>query len=174
LRDMAEVWKAIGRADLYEDYRPLADQLKAAIDKGMADATTDMPDGSLFVPRAVYTGEQPYRAITETRIGSYWNLVMPYGFASGYWPMDGPKMGRIVDYMHNYGGLFLGLLRFNLLPHAYWRIPCGRASGLLHHRRRQRVPARVPADDRGAGPGRAAGAHLLRETRPTAWRETPL
>jgi len=127
LRDMAEVWRQIGRKDLYEQYRPLAEQLKEAIDKGMATATTDMPDGALFIPRAVYTGEQPYRAITETRIGSYWNLVMPYGFASGYWPMDGPEMGRILDYMHNYGVLFLGLLRFN-----YYPTPIGsyRADGL--------------------------------------------
>lgn len=116
LRDMAEVWKAVGRQELYDQYRPLADELKARIDAGMAGAVSEMDNGSLFVPRALHTGEQPYDAITETRVGSYWNLVMPYGFASGYWPMDGPELGRIVDYMHTHGGLFLGLLRFNYYP----------------------------------------------------------
>ncbi len=118
IRDMAEVWKSVGRDDLYERYRPLADQLKAAIDKGMGEAVTEMDNGSLFVPRALYTGEQPYAAITETRIGSYWNLVIPYAFATGYWPMDGPELGRIADYMHSHGATFLGLLRFNYYPTA--------------------------------------------------------
>lgn len=116
IRDMAEVWKAVGRTDLYDQYRPLADQLKAAIDKGMTEAVTEMKDGSLFVPRALYTGELPYTSITETRIGSYWNLVIPYAFATGYWPMDGPEMGRIADYMHGHGATFLGMLRFNYYP----------------------------------------------------------
>lgn len=116
IRDMAEVWKAVGRTDLYERYRPLADQLKSAIDKGMTEAVTEMKDGSLFVPRALHTGELPYSSITETRIGSYWNLVIPYAFATGYWPMDGPELGRIADYMHGHGATFLGLLRFNYYP----------------------------------------------------------
>lgn len=116
IRDMAEVWKAIGRTDLYDRYRPLADQLKAAIDRGMVKAVSAMDNGSLFVPRALYTGEQPYTSITETRIGSYWNLFIPYAFATGYWPMDGPELGRIADYMHSHGATFLGLLRFNYYP----------------------------------------------------------
>lgn len=116
IRDMAAVWKSIGRSDLHDRFRPLADELKAAIDKGMATAVTDMDDGTLFIPRALYTGEAAYPSITETRIGSYWNLVMPYAFATGYWPMDGPELGRIAAYMHTHGGLFLGLLRFNYYP----------------------------------------------------------
>ena len=127
MRDMAEVWRAIGREDLYETWRPVADRLKAAIDAGMRGAVQSLDDGSLFVPRALYLEEAAYPFITETKIGSYWNLVMPYAFASGYWPMDGPEVGRILDYMHGYGGLFLGLLRFN-----YYPTPIGsyRADGL--------------------------------------------
>ncbi len=43
-------------------------------------------------------------------------LVMPYGFASGYWPMDGPDLGRILDYTHQHGGICLGMRRFNVSP----------------------------------------------------------
>ena len=28
-------------------------------------------------------GERPYASLTEARLGSYWNLVMPYALASG-------------------------------------------------------------------------------------------
>ena len=45
--------------------------------------------------------------------------------------MDGQAIGRILDYMHGHGGLFLGLMRFN-----YYPTPIGsyRADGLPGYR----------------------------------------
>ena len=50
-----------------------------------------MRDGTLFVPIRLLDGERPYRRLTGSRLGSYWNLVMPYALASGIFPPGGAR-----------------------------------------------------------------------------------
>ena len=127
MRDLAVIWKEIGRADLYERYFPVAQGLKEAIAQAMTSSQKDMSDGTLFIPRMMLE-EAPIEApVTETRLGSYWNLCMPYAFASGFWDPHGNDMDRIVGFMRNHGSFLLGLVRFN-----YYPTPIGsyRAKGL--------------------------------------------
>ena len=39
-----------------------------------------MKDGSLFVPAVLLAKHKPFDAVTRSRLGSYWNLVMPYAW----------------------------------------------------------------------------------------------
>ena len=114
---MAQAWKCIGRDDLHAAYAPVAARLKAALLGAVAQSQQTLPNGAIFVPSALLEEDQPpYDPITETRLGSYWNLCMPYAFASGLWDVNGPDMDGIVNYLHNHGALLLGLLRFNYYP----------------------------------------------------------
>ena len=117
LRDMAQAWRLISRDDLYARYAPTAASLKAGLLDAIARSQQTLGDGSLFVPSMLLEGEQPpYDPITGTRLGSYWNLCMPYAFASGLWDVNGPDMDGIVKYLHNHGAILLGLMRFNYYP----------------------------------------------------------
>ncbi|MCL4691624.1 MAG: hypothetical protein KJ060_03835 [Candidatus Hydrogenedentes bacterium] len=127
MRDMAMVWRDIGREDLHDRYAPVAQDLNAAIGRAMAESQVAMPDGTLFIPRMLLEDAPVEAPVTETRLGSYWNLCMPYAFASGFWDPQGEDMDRIMGFMRNHGSFLLGLLRFN-----YYPTPIGsyRAGGL--------------------------------------------
>src|SRR5262249_15778087 len=56
-------------------------------------------------------GEKPYRRLTESRGGSYWNLVMPYALATGLLKPGGPQARGVLKYMLLHGSRFLGLVR---------------------------------------------------------------
>ena len=70
-----------------------------------------MPDGSLFVPATVTDPSRPYPRITGTRDGSYWNLVMPYAFASGFFSPGGGEAAGILRYLSLHGSRILGVTR---------------------------------------------------------------
>ena len=116
LRDMAIVWKTIGRNDLYERYYPVSKALKDAITQAIIASQTDLPDGTLFIPRMLLEETTVETPVTETRLGSYWNLCMPYAFASGFWDLQGEDMDRIIGFIRQHGSFMLGLLRFNYYP----------------------------------------------------------
>ena len=62
-----------------------------------------MPDRSLFLPATLTDPSRPYPRITATRDGSYWNLVMPYAFASGFFPPGGGEAKGILRYLSLHG-----------------------------------------------------------------------
>lgn len=116
LRDMAQVWKETGHGVEARLAEETASRLRSALRKALDRSVTWLPDGSLFVPSVLLEGQKPFDPITETRLGSYWNLVMPYAYASGFWEPDSREMEGISRYVHRYGGVLLGLLRFNYYP----------------------------------------------------------
>lgn len=118
MRDMVQVWKALGNDELANRFGPVVEAFGRSLRDVVAKSSTVLPDGSLFVPSMLLEpGEsKPYDPITETRIGSYWNLCMPYAFASGLWDPSGEDMGQILKFMHDHGAILLGLLRFNYYP----------------------------------------------------------
>ena len=116
LRDLAEVWGCLGQQAQAARFRPVAAQLRQAIRTAVEAATTRLPDGSRFVSNVLYEKAPVYDPITATRLGSYWNLCMPYAFSSGFWDPAGEEMGGILDFIHGHGGILLGLLRFNYYP----------------------------------------------------------
>jgi len=117
LRDMAEVWGLTGRQDLREKYRAAADKLRDAITHALEKSQSTLSDGTLFVPSILLDNKKEvYDPVTKTRMGSYWNLCMPYAFSSGFWPANSADMDHITGFMRNHGSLMLGLVRFNYYP----------------------------------------------------------
>jgi hypothetical protein len=53
----------------------------------------------------------PFDRLTATREGSYWNLVMPYALASGFFPAHSAAAHGIVRYVLGHGSRLLGVTR---------------------------------------------------------------
>ncbi len=116
LRAMADVWARTNRPNLAAQASQAADRLDAGLRAAVAAAQVAMPDGSLFWPIALVDGtEHPYDALTATKRGSYWNLVMPYVLASGFVRPHSAEADGLLAYLLNHGSRFLGLVRFS--PH---------------------------------------------------------
>jgi hypothetical protein len=70
-----------------------------------------MSDGSLFLPYSLANGTRPFDQISASRLGSYWNLVVPYAFASGFFRPGSPDARGLVEYMLAHGSRMLGVPR---------------------------------------------------------------
>jgi hypothetical protein len=70
-----------------------------------------LKDGSLFVPATLLGDERAYGSVTEKRLGSYWNLVIPYALASGFFRPRSESAKGIFRYMQLHGSRLLGLVR---------------------------------------------------------------
>ena len=116
LRALVDLWSRTSRPQLAADAAATADRLEAGLRNAVAAASVPMGDGSLFVPVALVDGlEHPYDALTNSKRGSYWNLVMPYVLASGFVRPGSAEATGLLRYLLNHGSRFLGLLRF--APH---------------------------------------------------------
>jgi hypothetical protein len=116
LRGMALVWARTGHPRLAYRAASVAQRLEAGLRAAVDAGRVALPDGSLFVPVALVDGqEQPYDRLTTSKRGSYWNLVMPYVLASGFFRPGSPEASGLLTYLLDHGSRFLGLVRFS--PH---------------------------------------------------------
>lgn len=116
VRAMADVWARTGYPRLAYLALDVATRLEAGLRAAVAAAKTKLPDGSVFVPIALVDGrERAYDSLTTSKRGSYWNLVMPYVLASGFFRPGGADAIGLLRYLQNHGSRFLGLVRFS--PH---------------------------------------------------------
>jgi hypothetical protein len=116
LRAMAEVWATTGHPRLAYDAARVAERLDSGLRAAVTAGRAALPDGSLFVPVSLVDGKElPYDSLTTSKRGSYWNLVMPYALASGFFRPGGPEASGLLRYLLNHGSRFLGLVRFS--PH---------------------------------------------------------
>jgi hypothetical protein len=127
LRAMGDVWAETGEASLARTSRRLAARLEAGLRRAVSASQRRLPDGSLFVAVRLLDGEPAYDALTRTRPGSYWNLVMPYALASGLFPPRGPQANGVFAYMQRHGSRLLGLVRAG--AYALYRDPTFPTSG---------------------------------------------
>ena len=109
LRDMALVLEDIGDTEQAENLAKTAAEYRkvilTTINKAM-DRSIDPP----FLPIAL--GEEPvHDPITGTRLGSYWNLVMPQVLFSGVFPANSQTASDILRYIQTRGGLCMGMVR---------------------------------------------------------------
>jgi hypothetical protein len=111
LRAMASVWAATGRERLARRSLALAGRLGAGLHRAIRRSERRLPDGSLFVPVALLDGGAPFAHITDSRPGSYWNLVAPYALSSGFFAPRGPDAAGLLRYMLSHGSRLLGLVR---------------------------------------------------------------
>src|SRR5439155_3954876 len=111
LTEIAAVWAQTGRPALAARARTLATRLATALRRAVRASETRLPDGSLFLPAQLLDRERPYGSTTEARLGSYWNLVAPYAFASGFFPPGSREATGALRYLELHGSLLLGLVR---------------------------------------------------------------
>ena len=87
--------------------RALAQELDRALLPAVKKASKRLKDGSLFVPDQL--PQKPFPQLTASRDGSYWNLVMPEAFGTGWFT---PAQSRgILRYLQLHGSRFLGMPR---------------------------------------------------------------
>ena len=103
LGDCGDAAEADRLAKIAAEYKPI---VLAAMNKAIF-RNVDPP----FVPVAMDGEEQPPNPITSTRLGSYWNLVVPCILWSGIFPIDSEPADAIIHYIQRNGGLCMGLTR---------------------------------------------------------------
>ena len=108
---IAAVWAGDGRPGYATDARRVAGRLGTGLRRAVGASARRLPDGSLFLPMRLRTGEEQYGTVTESREGSYWNLVAPYALASGLFPPSSRAATGALAYLERHGSLLLGLVR---------------------------------------------------------------
>jgi hypothetical protein len=118
---IGRVWSSVGDTAHAARARTLAQSIDHALRPAVTKASKRLKDGSLFVPAAL--GQKPFAQVTSSREGSYWNLVMPYAFASGWFPAHSRASHGILRYLLGHGARLLGV------PRTYARTVYGDAPG---------------------------------------------
>ncbi len=108
---MSRVWSQTGHTNLAGRSRRLSIQLGVALRRAVHASERRLPDGSLFVPAGLLEGSQPFRQLTSSRDGTYWNLVTPYTLASGFFPPRQPEAEGLLRYLELHGARLAGLVR---------------------------------------------------------------
>jgi pimeloyl-ACP methyl ester carboxylesterase len=111
LQAMGRVWAETGQASLARRCRQLANRLESGLRRAVRVSQRRLPDGSLFLPAQLIDGERPYRSLMEARLGSYWNLVMPYALASGLIRPGSAEARGALRYLLRHGSRLVGVVR---------------------------------------------------------------
>jgi hypothetical protein len=111
LAAISRVWSATGHAELAARAGAIALRLEHALRPTVHKVEVRLPDKSLFLPATLTDPSRPYPRITATRDGSYWNLVMPYAFASGFFEPGGGEARGILRYLSLHGSRLAGVTR---------------------------------------------------------------
>jgi hypothetical protein len=119
LRDIGAVLDEVGDHNEAAHYTKVADDFRETVltaIKESANHSTTPP----FVPIALYTNEPPHSPICDTRIGSYWNIIIGYTIASGIFPAGSEEENWIPHYLEQHGGLAMGMLRAGGQENTFW------------------------------------------------------
>ncbi|MGI8973232.1 MAG: hypothetical protein ACR2HI_03535, partial [Gaiella sp.] len=111
LHAMSRVWAETGHPRLAARALALASRLEAALRAAVRASQRRLSDGSIFVPAALLDGGEPFDRIVASREGSYWNLVIPYALASGFFRPGGSEARGLLEYLLGHGSRLLGLVR---------------------------------------------------------------
>ena len=129
LRAVQRTWAATGHATLAARAGRIADRLEKAMRPAVRRALVKMPDGSLFLPYSLTNSSRPYQQLSATRMGSYWNLVVPYALASGFFAPGSAESRGLLTYLLLHGSRLLGIPRAD--AHIVYRgAGAGKAFGL--------------------------------------------
>ncbi len=118
LRDIIPVLEAIGDQATARRVAEIAPKYKQYI-LDAAEKSIRHETKPPFVPCALFGAEDIHDPITETRIGSYWDLVANYVIGSGIFAGSESETW-IPKYFETHGGLFMGLTRSAAAGHTFW------------------------------------------------------
>jgi hypothetical protein len=110
LRAIGRVWLAAGDDAEANRAAALAASLEGAVRPALARVSKRLRDGTLFVPDRL-TGQKAFGRLTASRDGSYWNLMMPYAFSSGWFAPHTSASRGILRYLLRHGSRLLGVTR---------------------------------------------------------------
>jgi hypothetical protein len=132
LRDMAYVWGLVGDAQLAARYRAEARAFASSLRRAIARSAIAVSPRETFVPVSLLSTPRgaPWDPVTATRPGSYWNLVAPYGWASGIIPRASALPRKVLAYARGRGSFLLGLVRFDYYPTGVGKVRCDGLPGL--------------------------------------------
>jgi hypothetical protein len=108
---MSRVWAETGHMRLAERSRVTAVRLERGLRRAVRMSERRLPDRTLFVPASLGDGQAPFTRLTASRDGSYWNLVVPYALASGFFAPHSDQARGLLRYMLRHGSRLLGLVR---------------------------------------------------------------
>jgi hypothetical protein len=109
------------------------DELADRVAKAAAEITPKIKDAVMrsirretsppFVPIALLDNESIHDPICDTRIGSYWNLIIGYVMASRLFPPGSVEENWIPHYLEQHGGLCMGMIRSGGAEFNFWTGP---------------------------------------------------
>jgi SAM-dependent methyltransferase len=112
LRDIAAVLADMGDTAESQRIAGIANALRkatlAAVEKSVV--TNVSPP---FIPIAMFGYEKPYEHIPATKLGSYWNEMIPYVLCSEVFGLGSKRETDMLNYQYEHGGLFMGMIRFD-------------------------------------------------------------
>jgi hypothetical protein len=108
---MERVWSTTGHPRLAARARGLALRLDRALRPAVRRAVAPLADGSLFLPYSLTNGPPAFDQLSATRLGSYWNLVVPYALASGFFAPGSADARGLLEYLLAHGSRLLGVPR---------------------------------------------------------------
>jgi hypothetical protein len=108
---MGQVWAETGHRALAARCRTLAARLEIGLRRAVRASDRRLKDGSLFVSASLLDGAAPFRQLTASRAGTYWNLVMPFALASGFFHPHSADANGLLRYLLQHGSRLLGLVR---------------------------------------------------------------
>jgi hypothetical protein len=111
LMAMQRVWGRTGHVALAARARTLALSLEAALRPAIDRSLVRLSDGTIYLPYSLSASSAPYDNLSDTRMGSYWNLVAPYALASGIIRPGTPTARGVIAYLLAHGSRLLGVPR---------------------------------------------------------------
>ena len=159
LRAMASVWAETGQRVARRDGAASRGAPRARSAAGRRRAPSGGCPTARSSCRAAARRRAAYDSLTEARSGSYWNLVVPYALASGFFAPGSAEATGVLRYMSLHGSRLLGLVRagaYALYGRSVVVPDLGDGRGVRRERR---------ALPRRQRPGRPARAQPLRRAR---------
>jgi hypothetical protein len=112
LRDLAVVLRQIGDGEEAGPISDTADALRKATLAAVAKSER-LDVRPPFIPVALFGEEKPFDALTATRGGTYYNLLLPYVIGSEIFGSGSERETWMLHYLEEHGGLCMGMLRIH-------------------------------------------------------------
>jgi hypothetical protein len=112
LRDFAAVLDDVNEHERAGELFADAAKFRTAIWKAV-EQSEDKQSQPPFIPMMLFGKEKPYEKLTDSMLGSYYNLLAPYVIGSGVFGPKAPRERWMIDYLQEHSGIALGMIRFD-------------------------------------------------------------